>query len=183
MSDLDSTPEEIWKPIPNELLGFYEVSSFGRVRRMVPGPHTRIGRISKQRVTQFKYLQVCTSVKDRHRYWAVHRLVAMAFLGLPSIKDKIQVNHKDGNKMNNRPDNLEWVSPKENMQHAVRTGLMWSIGERHWKRRMMGSDVTRIRKLYETGLITMDELARAFNMRERGRVWEIVHRKSWKSVP
>lgn len=51
----------------------------------------------------------------------VHRLLCEAYL--PNPLNKKHVNHKDGNKLNNSLDNLEWVTPKENAQHAVRIGL------------------------------------------------------------
>lgn len=51
-----------------------------------------------------------------------HRLVATAFL-IPPSKAHTEVNHKDGNKLNNCVDNLEWVTPQENQQHAISTGL------------------------------------------------------------
>ena len=47
-----------------------------------------------------------------------HRLVAIAFLEEPFNKKKIQINHIDGNKLNNHKDNLEWVTPSENLLHA-----------------------------------------------------------------
>ena len=54
---------------------------------------------------------------DKKRCYA-HRLVAIAFLTKPS-KYHTEVNHKDGNKLNNYIDNLEWVTPQENQQHAI----------------------------------------------------------------
>lgn len=61
----------------------------------------------------------------------LHRLIALAFIPIPESLSKLglrlQVNHKDGNKLNNSPDNLEWCLPKHNMQHAYRNKLI-SLG-------------------------------------------------------
>lgn len=67
------------------------------------------------------YLKVGLSVDGIHKYYLVHRLVAQAFI--PNPNNLPQVNHIDGNKLNNHVDNLEWVSSYENQQHAVKNGL------------------------------------------------------------
>lgn len=113
---------EEWREIhdyPN-----YEVSNFGRVRskeREVTQfghkkNYTRIkkGKVLQQRKQNAGYLVVWLSVEGKKKAITVHRLVATAFVK----GNGNDVNHIDGNKINNRVDNLEWVTHSNNIEHA-----------------------------------------------------------------
>lgn len=67
------------------------------------------------------YVYVCLFKNNRQKTFRVNRLVALMFI--PNPENKPEVNHKDGNKLNNCVSNLEWNTTKENIEHAYRTGL------------------------------------------------------------
>ena len=107
---------EIWRKIEG-YEGLYEVSNLGQVRSFYSGE----AKILKPWVDKDGYLTVTLYKNGKGYAKKVHRLVAVAFI--PNIDNKPQVNHIDGNKQNNTVDNLEWVTSKENIQHAWNTGL------------------------------------------------------------
>lgn len=101
------------------------VSSKGLIKSMGNGgstnPDFKWEKILSQRVKNngYAHVKICFEGKYFHR--SVHRLVATAFL--ENKENKKEVNHKDGNKLNNSVENLEWVTSSENQRHAVKTGL------------------------------------------------------------
>lgn len=109
--------EEIWKDCKH-YEGLYEVSSIGRVR------NKRTGRIRKQYVESNGYCTTCLSKFGITRKEYIHRLVALTFIDNPD--NKPQVNHVDGDKLNNEVTNLEWATAKENIRHAWDNGLSHS---------------------------------------------------------
>ena len=141
-------PEETWRPV----VGYedlYSVSSLGHVRRDQPY-HRRAGHIYLKATLRTlrgraAYLQVVLSKGDIRKVHTVHRLVVEAFLG-PSPTGKSQVNHRNGIKNDNRVENLEWVSAKENVVHAYATGLSAGrAGEQNPLAKLTESDVRAIR--------------------------------------
>lgn len=102
---------EVWKPIVG-YDGFYEVSSYGRVRNIKRSPW----HILKNNNSSNGYLIVGLSRNGHHKTHSVHRIVATAFIQNPDKKS--DVNHKDGNKTNNNVENLEWVTKSENERHS-----------------------------------------------------------------
>lgn len=95
----------------------YSVSTEGIVRK-----DTTNYILSQSSQQDYKF--VTLSINGKQKRMRVHRMVAETFLLNP--ENKPYVNHKDGNRGNNNLDNLEWVTPSENTQHAVNTGLFVS---------------------------------------------------------
>lgn len=117
---------EIWKDVVG-YEGLYQVSNLGRVKSLEHFVPTKNGAVrnspSKIRINCFdgKYYHVILYKQGRRKVALVHRLVADAFI--PNPNNLPQVNHKDGNKLNNNMDNLEWCSAQDNILHAFATGL------------------------------------------------------------
>ncbi|HEU0125887.1 MAG TPA: NUMOD4 domain-containing protein, partial [Flavobacterium sp.] len=116
---------EIWKDIKG-LEGKYQVSDLGEVKVLAFTGIRKDGRkyhvvenIKKQSIFNNGYYGFSTT--RSHGTILLHRALAEAFI--PNPENKRCVNHKDGNKLNNSLDNLEWATHGENNQHAYDTGL------------------------------------------------------------
>ncbi len=111
--------KEIWLPVKG-FEGKYEISNLARVKSLI-----RKDRLIKIGLTKSKselpYNVVQLALDNKTKCMRLHRVVAMAFV--PNPENKPFVNHKDGNRYNNLPENLEWVTHQENVIHAYATGL------------------------------------------------------------
>ena len=93
---------------------------------------------SKFRTSRDKrYKSVTATVDGKQKHYYVHRLMAEAFI--PNTENKPQVNHIDGNPLNNNIDNLEWVTASENIQHAYDNGLMETLSNTSKRCELCGS--------------------------------------------
>ena len=101
--------KEVWKDIAGHE-GAYQVSNFGNVK-------SSKGIIRKLQKNNCGYLYTILIVNKTQKISLVHRLVAKAFI--PNPYKKPHINHKNGDKTDNRVINLEWVTPKENMDHST----------------------------------------------------------------
>lgn len=169
-------PNERWLPVVG-YEGIYDVSDYGRIRRMKAACGTSVGRLLHPMMDTHGYLQVCLSYKNSQHMLKVHRLVAQAFIGAyPPGKE---INHRDGVKTNNALPNIEYVTTSENQLHALDLGLSLR-GENHYRAKLCEADVHAIRSLF--GEITQRSIAKKFGVK-RTAISNIKSGKSWGWLP
>lgn len=140
MSDHEASVVE-WRDIPG-YEGLYQVSSDGQVKRLGGSERCKKDRILTQHLNNAGYFHVSLSKNAKPKTRQVHNLVTLTFFGEPG---DLWCNHKNGIKTDNRIENLEYVTPGENNQHAYDTGLHKKVyGERHWMRILNDEDVNLI---------------------------------------
>lgn len=135
----------------------YEVSNLGNVRNAVSKKFMAFS------INEFGYCIITLRDGVGTKTIKVHRLVAMAFIENP--ERKFCINHKDGNKQNNRADNLEWSTYSENMKHAYANGLNRTVGKKggssHFAK-LTPEQVAQIRSL--KGKKTQKEIGQMFGV-------------------
>lgn len=172
--------KEEWRDVDG-YEGVYRVSSRGRVMRVAGGMGAIPGRVLRPQRAGRGYLQVILCVNCRVETKKVHRLVAEAFLPRPPGCN--EVNHKNGDKTDNRVENLEWVTHSQNLKHAHRVlGVKAVRGEAHGCSKLTRHDVKKIRRLYAAGNHTYQELGEMFGVASP-TIGQIVRREHWKHIP
>ena len=171
---------EIWRDVVG-YEGWYQVSDMGRVRRVAPGKSTYVGRILDPKEDDHGYIRVTLHRNGTGKEGRVHRLVMAAFLGeCPPGKE---VNHKSGDKTDNRLENLEYTTLQENMRHAwhVLGRPNMTKGEGHPAAKLTDNEVREIRRLFATGRFTKVKLGKMFNVSHK-TIERIVTHDTWKHI-
>lgn len=186
-----SLSNEIWLPVKN-YENFYHISNMGRLKIL-----DRVCWKSnkKKDVTKFKCERLSAGVPNDKGYpqhilinensdkWTrmIHLIVAEHFI--PNPENKPQVNHKNGIKTDNRVENLEWVTAKENSQHAYETGLTKAIfGDNHYQAKINSKKAMEIKLLLKNkNNRTLQEIADICNV-NRSIVKNISQNSTWKHI-
>jgi len=149
--------KEIWKAV-KDYEGIYEISNIGRIRGLDRFIVYKDGRLFKKRqeylsptISTKGYYYVNLSHQGKVKSFRIHQLVISHFVSKPF--NKPQTNHKDGNKLNNKAQNLEWVTNSENQIHAVKLGI-----------RNTKLSVNKAKFIRENTMLTRKELANIFNV-------------------
>lgn len=172
---------EIWKDI-NGYEGIYQISSFGNIRKI--SVKNSIGRksspqpIKTQQVKDGKYRGVLLSKNGRKNNFLVHKLVAIAFLDgpdrCPACNSNYEINHKDLNGCNNSSDNLEYVTRKENTEHAK------SKHQKSVIKLLSAEKVTIIKQLISLG-VSYPKIAKQFGV-SKSTISDISNGRLWTHV-
>lgn len=177
--------EEVWKPIKN-YEGYYEVSNKGEVRtvtRFVPnsGKHGMWyeSRILKFNIDKDGYCTVALQREGKVKRCKVHRLVLSTF---DNCESDLQVNHIDGNKLNNCLNNLEWVTSSENIKHAYSIGLKTQSGSKNNGSKLTEEQVIQMCDFFKHTTLTNKQIADMFDIKSDETIRKIRKRKAWTHV-
>lgn len=191
--DTDFNPiDEIWKDV-NNFKGIYQVSNYGRIKSLERYKNSKYKygktvllkeKLLQPSFTQGKYsgyLRVGLHKGGQPKViFSIHRLVAEHFLIKSNSKFNC-VNHLNGIKTDNRPENLEWTTLKENCLHALRMGLRKIGGENSPRAKLVESQVLEIRRLYSEDCFSFRKLSKIYNVMP-STINAIINRKTWKHI-
>lgn len=181
---IENLPGEIWKSIKG-LEGLYSISSEARIKRDL-----RVENKTQSNGVVSRYVfpeKILATAADKNGYRIIcigslnkriHRLVAEAFIENPD--NKPQINHINGVKDDNRPENLEWVTCQENINHAERTGLRTHPKGIVSKSKLTEEQVIEIRNsnLMIKELVVLYGVGRgAISKAKNGKTWQYLNKK------
>ena len=170
-------PNETWAKLPG-YEEIYEVSDCGNVRNILSGKVLN-GDVSRG------YKRVGLYRNGAIRRVMVHRLVLSCFVGSAPTPEHRQANHKNGVKLDNRPENLEWVTPRENSLHAIHVlGTHKQKGSKHGMHKLSESDVLEIimRSQRQEAIASIAKdfrvTASVISGIAMGKTWRHIHREA-----
>ena len=146
-------------------------------RKRGNGSSRRVGRL-----TTPGYIQISGTIAGKSVTILEHRLIWAFYHGIDGMKPKMQINHLNGDKTDNRIENLELVTQSENMKHAYSTGLMKAMkGSDNPDSRLDERRVLMIKVLLETGIFKNREVADVFGV-SGTNIGHIMRGSTWGHV-
>lgn len=171
------TMKEVWKPVKG-YEGRYEVSNLGNVCSLNYNRKKIRKNLSLNRFL-CGYNSVSLYKNRISTEMLAHRIVAQAFISNP--ENKTEVNHKNSIRNDNRLENLEWVTPKENTQHAMELGRLNLPGEQSPRSKLTNRGVKEIRSKYVHNEYGYIRLGKEYGVSSTA-IKNVVTRKTWKHI-
>lgn len=163
---------EQWKDMPN-FGGVYQVSDLGRVKSFAIHNGTK-SRIIKQSKSKKGYLRIIVYKNKKRFNFQSHRIVAQIFI--PNTLFLLEINHKKGNKTDNRACAIEWITHEDNIIHAVKHSLIQK-GEKCHKAKLTEKQVLEIRD----SNLSAKQLSEKYNV-SKTTIWSTKRKEYWKHI-
>lgn len=178
-TDINFNPkDEIWKYVDN-FENLYKISNYGRI---ISYNKNKNGKFLKPKIlicrTSKTPLLHGLSKNSKDKSITVHRLVATHFI--PNPLSLPEINHIDGNKHNNHVSNLEWMTHKDNVQHAVDNNLT-NKGEKSFLSKLTNDKVLEIRNLKENENLSYRKISILYGVKPN-TIKSIILRKTWRHI-
>lgn len=181
--------DKIMKSTHNEYLfikevnkEFLRIDKDGRIWRIaIKRGKNKYWKINPRKINDLSnsgYIQICLQENGKRYRCYAHRLVWIYFNG--KIPDSLEINHKNGIKLDNHPENLELVTHSENHKHAFRIGLRDYKGTNHPRVKLKEKDVMEIRRRCSSGELQKN-IAKGFNV-GTSNINLIIKRKRWAHI-
>jgi len=154
--------------------GLYQISNLGRIKSL----KFKKEKILKCIEEKDKYL-IINLYNKKQKMHKVHRLVLLSFKPEEYFEGAV-CNHKNSIRCDNRLDNLEWCTPKENIHHGIKNGFINVVGENNKSSKLKEHQIQVIRNLYKV-LKNQTVIARLFNVR-KNTISRIINNKTWTHV-
>lgn len=177
--DISPIENEEWIPVKGYEES-YEISNMGRVRSLPRkgSPNVNYLKASSDD-SMYKIVGLIKVKGAKSKTTKIHRLVAEHFI--PNPFNLPEVNHKLGNKNDNRASELEWCTHQRNIKHAFEIGIKSQIGSKCPRAKIKEQDAIDIRRKFSPLIYTRKMLAREYNISEAS-VKKILNRTNWSHV-
>ena len=157
-----------------EILGYENLYSISENGNIFSHKNSKFLKPIKQTTG---YLTVNLYKDKKLKIFTLHRLIAMTFISNPH--NKPMVNHKDLNKCNNSIDNLEWVTAKENIQHACDNGIR--CGSKNGNSKLNENQIKEIREKYKFRKYTYKMLSDEYGVMKH-YIGRIINYNVWRTI-
>ena len=182
--DIPCLSNELWKYVPNSD-NRYLVSNYGRILTTGYKGGKKCSIMKPAKDNQ-GYLRTMLKLNGRVRTIKVHRIVAQTWI--PNEENKLQVNHKNFDRSDNRVENLEWMTPKENCLYSFNAGRIirpvctnFVKGEQIGTSKLTELEIKEIRQKFKPRVYTREMLGKEYNVAP-ATIKDIILKKSWKHV-
>jgi hypothetical protein len=131
------------------------------------------GKLKKLKPNKRGYIRYSYKGKSLN----IHRMIAEKFI--PNPENKKEVNHINGNRTDNRIENLEWVTKSENAKHAYR---VLGVKPRTQKRIVNMQQAQEIKSKYDSGLYSLQEIAIKYGFKSKSSVYSLIKNKTYQFI-